>query len=265
MGKVIGVLSLKGGVGKTSTVAALGAAIADFGKKVLLIDGNLSSPNLGLHLNVLNPEITLHHVLNRTANIKDAVYNLENFDMIPSSLSTNLNINPLKLKDKIKNIKRRYDFVVIDSSPSLGEETLAVILASDELFVITTPDYPTLSSTLKAVRLARQRGTPINGIVLNKVYNKDFELPLDYIEEMSEIPIMAVIPYDVNVLKALSNFTTSVIHKPKSEGSQEYKKLAASLIGEEYKPVKLKSLFRWVNPRKQDINRTIFYERVFKG
>ena len=74
MGKIIGVMSLKGGVGKTSVVVALGSAISDFGKKVLLIDGNLSSPTLGLHLNIINPKQTIHHVLNRAANTKDAIY-----------------------------------------------------------------------------------------------------------------------------------------------------------------------------------------------
>ena len=56
MGKIIGVLSLKGGVGKTSSVVSLGAALSHFGKRVLLVDANFSTPNLGIHLDVVNPE-----------------------------------------------------------------------------------------------------------------------------------------------------------------------------------------------------------------
>ena len=59
MGKTIGIVSLKGGVGKTTVVAALGGALSRLGKKTLVVDGNLSSPNLGLHLNIVNPERTL--------------------------------------------------------------------------------------------------------------------------------------------------------------------------------------------------------------
>ncbi|MBU2053347.1 MAG: AAA family ATPase [Nanoarchaeota archaeon] len=261
--KTIGIISLKGGVGKTSIVVALGSAIADFGKSVLLIDGNLSAPNLGLHLNIVDPEVTLNHVLAGKSNVRDAVHNVGKVDVIPSSLFERFQINPLKLRDKIKNLKRKYDYILIDSSPALNEETLAAMLASDGIFVVSTPDYPTLSTTLKAAKLAKQRGTPIEGIILNKVHNKNFELSVDDIEKTTEIPIMAVIPHDINILKALSEFTPSTIHKPKSEASEEYKKLAATLIGEKYKPVKLKSFFRWINPRKQDINRTIFYEQVF--
>jgi len=264
MGKIIGIVSLKGGVGKTSVIVSLGAALAGFDKKVLLIDGNLSSPGLGLHLNLINPETTLHHVLNRTANARDAIYQYENFDVLPASVFERIEINPLKLRDKIKGLKRRYDIILVDSSPSLNQETLAVILASDEIFVVTTPDHPTLSSTLKAIKLARQRGTPINGLILNKVHNKDFEISLKDIEEVSEVPVLAVIPYDINVLKALSEFMPSTHHKPKSSGSEEFKKLAAALIGEKYKPIRLKGIFGWINPKKQEINRELFYKRVFK-
>ena len=79
MGKTIGIISLKGGVGKTTVVVSLGAALSEFGIKVLLIDGNIFSPSLGLHLNIMDPEKTLHHVLNRTANAKDAIYEYGGF------------------------------------------------------------------------------------------------------------------------------------------------------------------------------------------
>lgn len=264
MGKSIGVISLKGGVGKTSVVVALGSAIAGFDKKVLLVDGNLSAPNLGMHFKIVDPEKSLHHVLDREIHAKDAIHNLENVDVIPASIFTTKQINPLKLKDRMNYLKRKYDYILYDSSPSLNDETLGVMLASDSLLVVTTPDYPTLSTTIKAVRLAKQRGTPIDGLIINKVHNRKFEIPVEKIEETIEVPVIAVIPYDLNVLEALSEFIPSVEHKPKSEASEEYKKLAAALVGQEYKPTKLKKLFRWINPKKQDINRLILYEEVFK-
>lgn len=264
MGTTIGILSLKGGVGKTSTVVALGDALADFNKKVLLIDGDLSAPNLGMHLNIIDPEITLHHVLRGEANPKDSVCKLENFDIIPASIFNKSQVNPLKLKDKIKSFKRGYDVIVIDSPPSISEETLGVMNAADKLFIVTTPDYPTLSTTLKIAKMIRQRGAPLNGLILNKVHNKDFELSLKNIEDTTDIPIMAVIPHDINILKSQSRFIPSTKSKPKSESSEEYKRLAAALLGEKYKPLRLKRAFRWIKPKRQDINRTIFYESLFK-
>ncbi len=264
MGRSIGVVSLKGGVGKTSVVAALGAAIANFDKKVLLVDGNLSAPNLGFHFKIIDPERSLHDVLNREYHAKDVVHSVHNLDVIPASAFSRKNVSPLKLKDRLNYLKKKYDFIIYDSSPSLNEETLGVMLASDGLLVVTTPDHATLGTTIKAVKLAKQRGAQIDGLVLNKVHNKKFEVSLDDIENTLDVPVLAVVPHDVNVLKALSEFTPSTLHKPKSSASEEYRRLASTLVGQKDKPLKLKRFFRWMNPKKQDINRAVFYESLFE-
>lgn len=264
MGKSIGVISLKGGVGKTSVVVALGSAIASFDKKVLLVDGNLSAPNLGMHFKILDPEKSLHDVLDREVHVKDAVYSLEKVDIIPASIFTTKQVNPLKLKERIDYLKKKYDYILYDSSPALNDETLGVMLASDSLFVVSTSDHPTLSTTLKAIKSAKEKGTPIEGLIINKVHNKKFEITLREIEETVELPVMAVIPYDINILKALSEFVPSIEHSPKSKASEEYYKLAAALVGEKYKPSKLKSFFSWINPQKQDVNRLVLYKSVFE-
>ena len=76
--KVFGIIALKGGVGKTTVVSNLGASLArDYGKKVLMIDANFSTPHLGLHLGLLAPKYTLHHVLNDDHSIFEAIYQHE--------------------------------------------------------------------------------------------------------------------------------------------------------------------------------------------
>ena len=160
--------------------------------------------------------------------------------------------------------KKKYDFVIVDSSPSLDEETLAVMLASDEIFVVSTPDHPTMSTSLKAAKLAKQRGNPISGIILNKVHKKDFELSMDEVENTLDIPVLAVIPYDINVLRALAKMEPSTTYKPGSEGSSEFMKFAALLSGQEYKKVSWRDFIRGFVPTRSDINREIFYQRVFK-
>ena len=263
MGEIIGILSLKGGVGKTSAVIAIGAALAGFGKKVLLIDGNLSAPNLGIHLNLIDPEITIHDVLSEKNHAKEAIHSFGEIDIIPASIFNRAKVNPLKLKDKIKLLKKKYDAVLIDSSPALNEETLAVMLASDKLLLVTTPDLPTLSMTIKAAKLAKARGNPIVGLIINKAHNRYFELTTKEIEETAKVPVMAVIPHDIKILESLSQFEPSTNYKPNSKSSQEYKRLAATLLGEKYRPVKLRTLFKWISPSRQDINRTIFYKEMY--
>ncbi len=263
MGKIIGVVSLKGGVGKTSSVVALGHALSRLGKKVLLIDGNLSAPNLGMHLNVFPTDKSLQDVLRRKIHAHQAIENVGNFDVIFSDMFNDFELEVLSLKKRIKSLKNKYDMILIDSSPKLDEETLAVILASDEILVVTSPDLPTLGTTIKAVKLARKRGTNIGGLILNKVYNKNFEIPLEDVEETLGVPVLAVVPHDVNFLKALSEFQPLTQHKPNSEASEEFMKLAAALTGEKYKRIKVRNFFRWMNPKKHDINRIVYYRGVF--
>ena len=262
MSKTIGILSLKGGVGKTSSAIALGDAISGFGKKVLIVDGNFSAPNVGAHLNVINPRVTLHDVLSRKANVKDAIYGLDNFDIMPSSVFHSTRPNFLELKDKIKPLRKIYDSIVIDSSPALNEETLSVMLASDQILVVTTPDVPSLSTTMKAVKLARQRDAPIIGIIINKANNKSFDLSIKDVEETVGVPVLAVIPYEAGFQKSLSKFSPHTSSSPNSKASKEFRKLAGVLIGEKYKPFDLRNVLG-LPPKRDEINREIFYDRVF--
>jgi len=263
MGEIFGILSLKGGVGKTSSTISLGSCLAENGKKVLLVDCNFSAPNLGIHLNLVEPKSTIHHVLRKEVNIMDSIHSVGNLDIIPASLFKEPIINPLKLRDYIRSLRKKYDFILLDSSPALNDETLSVILASDKLLVVTTPDYPTLSMTLKAINLAKTRGTPIMGLILNKVYNKNFELNLDEIERTSDVPIIAVIPHDIHFSKSLSHFEPYTSFKPKSKGSYEYRKLASLLAGEKDNPRKFFNIFSKLSPNRQEINREIYYQSFF--
>jgi len=260
-GKIIGIISLKGGVGKTTTVSNLGAALAnEFNKKVLIIDGNFGAPNLGLHLGLFDPKVTIHDVLLDKIRAEEAIYeHPAGFHMIPAAFISR-QIQPFKLKQKIRHLKDLYDIILIDSSPNLNDEMLATMIASDELLVVTSPDYPTLSTTLRAIRIAKQKKTPITGLILNKVRNKKFELNIDDIEEAAGVPVVSVLPDDINVLESVFYTSPVALHKPKANSSVEYKKLAGSLIGENYKDIRLfpriRNLLRKTIP-KDEINRTL--------
>ena len=265
MAKTIGIIAIKGGVGKTTTTSNLGVILSkEFNKKVLVVDANFSAPNLGMHFGIINPEKTLHDVLLNRADIEEAIINhSENLHILPSSLISR-KINPFKLKEKINFIKDKYDIILIDSSPSLNEEILATMIASDELFVITSPDYPTLSTTLRAIRIAKQKRTPINGIILNKVRGKNFELKLEDIEKTAETSVLAVLPDDLRILESLSLTKPAAMHFENSNAVIEYKKFAAALIGEEFKDkrisYRIKKMFSRTIP-KEEINRDIFRAR----
>ena len=168
MTNIMSFVSIKGGVGKTTLALETATSLAkNFDKKVLLIDANFSAPNIGLYLD-LTSDLTLHDALDGTL-LHNTIYEAHGIDIVPASMEYEKEIDPFKLKKLLQKYKTRYDFIIIDSSPSLNEELLSTILASDHLFVVSTPDYPTLSCSLKTAHLAKQRGKPISGIIINKL------------------------------------------------------------------------------------------------
>lgn len=236
--KVIGIISIKGGVGKTTTVVNLATSLArDYGKKVLVVDANFSSPHIGLHLGSVNHKATLHEVLSDKAHASRAVHEHDfGFDFIPSSaMNAGKDTKYLKLKNKLNDLKKNYDFIILDSSPTLNEEILATIISSDELYVVSSPDLPTLSTTLRAVKLAKEKGMQINGVILNKVRGRKYELTGNDMEKIAGVPVVAVLKDNIKVLEALSRVKPLTMHSPYSQPALEYKKLAALLSEEQYK------------------------------
>src|SRR3989338_9179744 len=124
---------------------------------------------------------------------------------------------------------------------------LATIMASDELFVLTTPDYVTLASTLHAIKVAKQKRTYISVIIINKLRGKKFELDLEAVQDATKVPVVSVLYDDDSVMKALAKGKPVSNLFGKNNVSVEYKKLAAALIGERYMDSRLiprvKSMF----------------------
>ena len=267
MVKTIGVISIKGGVGKTTVAASLASDLVNhYGKKVLLIDANYSAPNLGLHMDIVEPEGTVHDVLSGKSKMRKAIHNRYGVDVVPGSYVHQGKLNYLKLKDKLKGIKKNYDYVVIDSSPSLNEEILSTMLASDALFVVSTADYPTLSCSLRAAKLAKQRGRPIAGIVLNKIREPKYELSLEEIQEATGLPVVAKIPDDkTNVRSLFMRIPTSVYNR-RSKFGREINRLS-SAITRTKEPKSLFGMFKPLNFRKEEVNRQLlkqgFYRSLF--
>ncbi|MBW3010591.1 AAA family ATPase [Candidatus Woesearchaeota archaeon] len=265
--KIFGIIAIKGGVGKTTCTSNLAAVLAnEFNKRVLVVDANFSAPNLGLHLGIVEPEKTLHDVLLDKAPITDAVYQTDyGFDIVPASLM-NKKVNPFKLKQKVHMLRDSYDIILIDSSPNLNDEILATMVAADKLLVVSSPDYPTLSCTMQAVKTAKSKRTNIAGLILNRVYNKKFELTVSDIEDAAETPVLAVVPHDVRVLEALSKSMPAALNTPLSDAIIEYKHLAACLINEKYNDprfkTKIKKLFGSGRVLKHEVNRAIIIDGV---
>ena len=237
MKKIIVITSGKGGVGKTTTTINLGAALNYFGEDVSIVDGNLSTPNIGIHLNSPEVPISLNHVLLQEADLFEAVYEHDSgMKIIPSSLSIKEleNIKSEKLKDFKKEFKKISDYLIVDSAAGLGQEAISAMDMADELIVVTNPEMPAITDALKTIKLAEKMKIPVLGIIITRVKKDNIEMPPSVVREMLEVPILGMIPEDISVQKSL-NQKDAVVHVfPKSKSSRAYKEIAANILDIDY-------------------------------
>ena len=237
MSRLIVITSGKGGVGKTTTAINLGAAINYFGKDVLIVDGNLSTPNIGIHLGSPEVPINLNHVLNGKAEVFEGVYEHESgLKIMPSSLSIKElgKVKPERLKDLKKDFKKICEYVIVDSAAGLGAEAMSAIKMADELILVSNPEMPAITDALKAIKIAEQMKIPITGVIITKVRKDDIELDASTVKEMLEVPILGMVPEDLSVSRSL-NLKDAVVHThPKSKAARAYKEIAAQMVGAEY-------------------------------
>jgi septum site-determining protein MinD len=238
MTKIITITSGKGGVGKTTTAINLAAALNSFGKDVIVVDANLTTPNVGLHLGAPIVPISLNHVLLGKAKVADAIYEHESgTKIIPSSLSVKelRNLNHSQLKEVSKKLRKMADIIIYDCAAGLGEEAIAAMEAGDELIIVTNPEIPAVTDALKTSKVIEQLGKEIRGVIVTRVKNNKSEMPLANIKDMLELPIIGVVPEDKNIPMSVV-LKDAIIHThPRSKAAKAYKSIAAKIAGVSYK------------------------------
>lgn len=240
MSEVIGVLSGKGGVGKTTTVANLGAALSDeFDRNVVIVDTNLTTSHLGLHLGLYEDlPVTLREVVKKNMPISYAVYvhPPTGIRLVPASLSgEGVNLTSQKLKGIVKKLSHDYEFVIMDCPPGLGKEVVTSISAIDAALVVTTPDFPAVADALKTIDLLQKMRKRIIGVVVNKRRGQKYELSDREIESTCGARVIATIPDDARIPQGIAEGMPAVVFSPFSPASNAYKHLAAGLAGQEYR------------------------------
>jgi cell division ATPase MinD len=251
MARIIAVASGKGGVGKTTFVSNLASSLAQFNKKVVAIDGNLTTSNLGMHLGIPLYPVTLQDVLNGDVRLKDAVYyHKAGFRVIPADISLGKirGAKSHELLDVLYRLSDDADFIIIDSAAGLGPEALASVEAADEMITITNPELPAMTDALKLGKIAEKFETKNLGVVVNRIRGENHELSLDHIKDFLNMNIIGTVPEDREVRKAIANKEPIVTFSPKSAAAQQFKKIAANLAGHEFRPRKYLNmlLFGWL-------------------
>lgn len=247
---IISVVNQKGGVGKTTTAVNLAAGLAEAGKFVLLVDldpqGNATS---GLGIKYQELEKGLYHALVSDARLHDVVLNTNHAGLriVPSTPDlaganvelVNMAGRENKLSDILKEVSHAYDYVIIDSPPSLGLLTLNGLVAADKILIPVQAEYYALEGLgqlLKTIDLVRENIKPeieVLGAVLT-MYDSRNRLSEEVMQELYKyFPnniFRSVIPRTVRLAEAPS-FGKSIFHyEPSGKGAKAYERLSREVL-----------------------------------
>ena len=253
MGRVIAVANQKGGAGKTTTAINLSAALAEKGKKVLLIDidpqGNATS-GVGVEKNEV--ENTIYDLILGETTIQSCIEytEFENLHLIPSNVDlAAAEIELIGIPDKefiirkeVEKIKNVYDFILIDCPPSLNLLTINAMTTADTVLVPIQCEYYALeglSQLIHTINLVKERLNPyldIEGIVFT-MFDARTNLSLQVVENVranvKQKVYSTIIPRNVRLAEAPSHGYPITIYDPKSAGAESYRALAEEVISRE--------------------------------
>jgi len=233
MAQVFAVASAKGGVGKTTTTANLGAILAETGADVVVIDGDISMPNLGTTLGIESPPTTLHDVLRGDATPSEAAYEGPGgVYVVPgdTALSSYASADPEELPSVLRTHSQA-DYVLIDVGAGVSHETGLPLSLADEVLLVSTPERDALRDTEKTRQLTDELGGTVAGAIITRTE------PSTPVSELATgtlaAPVLASIPEDEAVRDSVAVGEPLSTYAPHSPAADAYRELVAELTGVE--------------------------------
>lgn len=230
--RFIGIASGKGGTGKTTTAINLSLALHNLGYETTLIDANLATPHVALHLGSPNLPITVNDVLRGERQLYEAMYrHSSGLKVVPSSISVSDidESNPEKLSNLLYG-QEMGDFVVLDMSSGLTSDVRPILSLLTDILVVTNPDIPSVIEAAKLINMAQQDNINVQGLVLNKA-GKESTLDKESVKSLTDTDIIAEIPHHKHFSHALSKNQPVLDLKPNSPAAKPFRTLASTLAG----------------------------------
>lgn len=250
MGKIIAIANQKGGVGKTTTSINLAASLGVLEKKVLLIDADpQANATSGLGIDVEAVTNGTYQLLEHSATAKDVIVKTTspNLDLIPAHIDlvaieielVDKKNREYMLKQMVTDLKKDYDYIIIDCAPSLGLLTLNALTAADAVIIPIQCEYFALEglgkllNTIKSVQKIHNPELDIEGLLLT-MYDSRLRLSNQVVEEVKKhfdaMVFNTIIQRNVRLSEAPSYGESIISYDASSRGANNYLSLAEELI-----------------------------------
>lgn len=239
--RVITITSGKGGVGKTTTTANLGTALAMQGKKVVVLDGDIGLRNLDAVLGLENRIVyDLVDVVEGQCRLKQALIKDKRqpeLYLLPAAQTRDKNaVNSVQMEQLCQQLRQEFDFVVIDSPAGIEQGFRNAIVGADEIIIVANPEMASVRDADRIIGLVEAAGKPEPRLILNRlrpemVRRGDMMDVADVLEVLG-IDLLGVVPEDEQIIVA-TNKGEPVVYDQQARSGRAFLHAAQRILGEE--------------------------------
>lgn len=263
MSEVIVVTSGKGGVGKTTTSANIGAGLAISGKKVVLVDADIGLRNLDVVLGLENRIVyNIVDVVEGNCRVSQALIRdkkNQNLYLLPAAQTRDKDaVNPEQMKVLTEELRKDFDYIIIDSPAGIEQGFKNSIAAADRALIVTTPEISAIRDADRIIGLLEANDIKNNRLIINRLrpemVKRGEMMSVDDVVEILAIDVIGVVPDDENVVISTNTGDPIVLKFENSLAGKAYLNIAQRVMGNEVDYLELfaqKSFFqRLVNAFK---------------
>ena len=240
MGEVIVITSGKGGVGKTTTTANLGAAIAQFGKKVALVDTDIGLRNLDVVMGLENRIVyDIVDVIEEKCKLRQALIRDKRFEelyLLPAAQTRDKSaINEEQMKNLAEKLKEEFDYILIDCPAGIEQGFKNAIVGADRAIVVTTAEISAIRDADRIIGLLEADEIKNPELIVNRLrpamVKKGEMMDVDDIVDLLSIDLIGVVPDDEFIITG-TNKGEPVINNRRAPAGKAYVEVARRVLGE---------------------------------
>lgn len=241
LGQVVTFTSGKGGVGKTTTTANVGAALAARGKSVVLLDADIGLRNLDIVLGLENRIVyDLVDVVEGTCRLRQAMIRdkrLNTLSLIPAAQTREKEaVSPQQMKALCEELRRQFDFILIDSPAGIEQGFRNSIAGADDVVVVTNPEVSSVRDADRIIGLVEAAELPTPRLILNRLdpvlVQRGDMMTVEDVTDILSIPLLGVIPDDDSIVTSTNRGEPAALDNASLAG-QAFRNVAARMLGEE--------------------------------
>lgn len=240
-GKTIVITSGKGGVGKTTSSANIGTALAMQGNKVCLIDADIGLRNLDVVMGLENRIVyDIVDVVENNCRLEQAMIRDKRYDglyLLPAAQTRDkTSVTPFQMKELVDELKEEMDYVVVDSPAGIEQGFKNAIAGADRAIIVTTPEISAVRDADRIIGLLEAEGLRDPEVIINRIRADMVErgdmMGIDDMIEILAIDLIGIVPEDEGIVVS-TNKGEPIALNDKAKAGQAYRNIARRIMGED--------------------------------